>query len=83
MPCCSIPTPIKELGKHRIVDCFMGVTHSVFLTESGLVYTFGRNLEAQLGTGHALATEMPNIVKGFDQKPLVGVRNCTKISTSL
>ncbi len=47
----------------------MGVTHSVFLTESGLVYTFGRNSEAQLGGGHCSATDMPNIVKGL--KPMV------------
>ena len=71
MPYALTPTPIKELGKHRIVDCSLGSTHSAFLTETGLVYTFGRNSEGQLGCGNCVPREMPAIVKELKDKPMV------------
>ena len=33
----SVPTPLKELGKHRVVDMSLGPTHSTVLTELGHV----------------------------------------------
>ena len=33
----SLPTPLKELGKHRVVDMSLGPTHSTVLTELGRV----------------------------------------------
>ena len=65
------PLPIKDLGKHRIIDCSLGSTHSAFLTETGLVYTFGRNNHGQLGSGNALPREMAVVVKGLKNKPIV------------
>ena len=35
----SVPTPLKELGKHRVVDMSLGPTHSTVLTEMGHVST--------------------------------------------
>ena len=33
----SVPTPLKELGKHRVVDMSLGPTHSTVLAELGRV----------------------------------------------
>ena len=33
----SVPTPLKELGKHRVVDMSLGPTHTTVLTELGHV----------------------------------------------
>lgn len=33
----SLPTPLKELGKHRVVDMSLGPTHSTVLVEMGRV----------------------------------------------
>ena len=35
----SVPTPLKELGKHRVVDMSLGPTHSTVLAELGRVRT--------------------------------------------
>jgi NIMA (never in mitosis gene a)-related kinase len=73
------PMPVKDLGKHRIVDCSLGSTHSAFLTETGLVYTFGRNREGQLGSGNCVPREMANIVKGFKDTPMIVT--CSELAT--
>ena len=36
----SVPTPLKELGKHRVVDMSLGPTHSTVLAELGRVRPF-------------------------------------------
>ncbi|XP_019863624.1 PREDICTED: serine/threonine-protein kinase Nek8-like, partial [Amphimedon queenslandica] len=73
------PLPIKDLGKHRIIDCSLGSTHSAFLTETGLVYTFGRNNHGQLGSGNALPREMAVVVKGLKNKPIMVT--CSELAT--
>ena len=66
-----VATPIKELGKHRVVDMSLGPTHSCVVVETGRVYTFGRNSEGQLCTGNLLAKNMPCVIKGLPTKPMV------------
>lgn len=82
MPSSLVPIPIKELGKHRIIDCSLGSTHSAFLTDTGLVYTFGRNNNGQLGSGNNLPREMAAIVKGLKNKPMVSY-NLVTITSKL
>ena len=62
------------------MDCSLGPTHSTFLTDTGLIYTFGRNAEAQLGGGNCMPTDMPTVVKGLSPKPVVCYINYTIIS---
>lgn len=66
-----VATPIKELGKHRVIDMSLGPTHSCVVVETGQVYTFGRNMEGQLCTGNLLSKNMPVVVKGLPTKPTV------------
>ena len=68
-----VATPIKELGKHRVVDMSLGPTHSCVVVEMGRVYTFGRNSEGQLCTGNLLSKNMPSVIKGLPTKPMVRV----------
>lgn len=67
------PTPLKDLGKHRVVDMAMGPTHSAVLVDSGRVVTFGRNTEGQLGAGNLTGSGTPLIVKGLGDKAVVSL----------
>ena len=66
-----VPTPIKELGKHRVINYSLGPTHSAFLVEAGHVYSFGRNTEGQLGVGDCMPREMASVVRCGAEKPIV------------
>ena len=66
-----IPTPIKDLGKHRVIDMSLGPTHSCVLVEVGRVFTFGRNTEGQLCSGHLIGCAAPVPVKGLGDKAMV------------
>ncbi len=68
-----VPTPLKDLGKHRVIDMAIGPTHSAVLVDSGRVITFGRNAEGQLGAGHITGSATPLVVKGLGDKAVVSV----------
>lgn len=65
------PTPVKELGKHRVTDMALGPTHSAILVETGAVYTFGRNSEGQLCSGNTQPSNIPVMVKSLLPKAWV------------
>ncbi len=67
-----MPIPLKDVGKHRVIDMALGPTHSAVVVEAGQVYTFGRNSEGQLCAGHCLPRNTPVHVKGLQAKPTVG-----------
>src|SRR5689334_17101170 len=45
---------------HIQISC--GSCHSILLNEDGLVYSFGNNLESQLGLGHKKDQSTPQII---------------------
>ncbi|XP_955373.1 regulator of chromosome condensation protein, putative [Theileria annulata] len=45
----SLPTPIVELPKMRVLEVSCGALHTALLTSTGLVYTFGCNDMGALG----------------------------------
>lgn len=65
------PTPVKELGKHRVTDMALGPTHSAVLVETGSVFTFGRNSEGQLCSGNTQPSYIPVMVKSLLSKAWV------------
>ena len=71
VPQMLVPTPLKELGKHRVVNMSLGPTHTAVLVEMGRVYAFGRNYEGQLCTGNCQPQNIPSVVKALHAKPAV------------
>lgn len=67
-----VPTKVKSI-KVPIVEIAMSVNHSVCLTDSGKVITFGRNSEAQLGRGHSRNSFQPDFVKALIDKEVTMV----------
>ncbi|XP_078620370.1 uncharacterized protein LOC144887197 [Branchiostoma floridae x Branchiostoma japonicum] len=59
----KVPTVVRALTNHRAIDMAVGPHHTSVLVEPGKVYTFGRNLEGQLGTGHTKPRDAPMEVK--------------------
>lgn len=49
----------------EIIDIAAGAQHYLCLTESGIVYSFGRNDQGQLGIGHTRDTAQPTAVTKF------------------
>lgn len=58
----------------RVKGVFSGcnAVHSVIITESGSVYTFGRNEKGQLGTGDTNTRITPTHIKEFDGLDIIG-----------
>ena len=59
------PTPVRALARHRVVAVAMGRHHSAVIVEAGHLYTFGRNMEGQLGTGNVKAFHAPMELKSL------------------
>ena len=57
---CLIPTPVKVLTKHMVLDVSLGVTHSVVLVDNGKVLAFGRKKEGQRGLVKSKGAEGEN-----------------------
>ena len=69
----TVPTPIRELREYRVVDMAMGPTHTAVLVSSWRVFTFGRNMEGQLGTGLATLSSMVTKTQALQEKAMVRV----------
>eukprot|EP01080_Neovahlkampfia_damariscottae_P003710 gene3710-6599_t len=69
-PDVTVPTLIS--GFTNIIDIAMGNDHSLILTEQGVAYSFGRNMNSQLGIGNTDNKDVPTKVLGdnFDVQKL-------------
>ena len=57
-----IPRPISAFAGIRIVKVAAGDTHSLAVTAGGLLYSFGRNANGQLGIGTTTDSASPVLV---------------------
>ncbi|XP_022103366.1 uncharacterized protein LOC110986064 isoform X2 [Acanthaster planci] len=71
----KVPTKIKPLASFRVVDMVLGPHHSAVLVEPGVLYTFGRNTDGQLGFGHTKPREAPMQVREMSEK-LISTVSC-------
>ncbi len=69
-----MPTSIKNFGA-RVVDVRLGTNHGAVLLETGQIYTFGKNSDGQLGTGHQQESDGPVFVKSLAEKACVVIYN--------
>ncbi|XP_070545873.1 uncharacterized protein [Ptychodera flava] len=67
----KVPTVIKALSKFKVLDMILGPYHSAVIVEPGLVYTFGKNGDGQLGTGNVKPREAPVPVKDLSSKTVL------------
>ena len=65
-----VPTPVKVLIKHMVLDVSLGATHSVVLVDNGKVLAFGRRKEGQRGLERAKVPESDN--KDVSYIPVTG-----------
>ena len=66
-----VPTKIKLLSSSRVVGMILGRHHSAVLVEPGVLYTFGRNTDGQLGVGNTKPREAPMQVKDMSDKVIM------------
>ena len=64
----NVPTAVKALSKHRVLDVSLGPTHGAALVEPGLVYIFGDNHVGQLACGNCKPRDVPALVKALEDK---------------
>jgi alpha-tubulin suppressor-like RCC1 family protein len=63
----KVPTSVRALARHRVVDISMGLHHTSVIVEPGHVFTFGRNAEGQLGIGNTKSYGAPVEVKSVSE----------------
>ena len=61
------PSHVTLLDDHSIIDITCGCYHSVAMSRTGKVFTFGRNNHGQLGLGNKLDVHIPQLVTDLSQ----------------
>ncbi|XP_072611049.1 E3 ISG15--protein ligase HERC5 isoform X3 [Vulpes vulpes] len=66
----SIPTPqlVEHLSGVPLVQISAGKAHSMALSMSGNVYSWGRNDLGQLGLGHTNGEDFPSLIEALDNQ---------------
>ena len=60
-----LPKPVAALSDKRVVACSCGDTHTLCVTSDGLLYSFGRNSNGQLGNGRTDDDTTPAVVQAL------------------
>eukprot|EP00898_Chlorokybus_atmophyticus_P004696 jgi/Chlat1/5227/Chrsp33S05078 len=65
-----IPQPVQLFSGIPISNIVCGDCHCMALTPSGVVYSWGRNQNGQLGIGNTMDQATPTIIPYFKDKPV-------------
>ncbi len=74
VPAVRVFMVVKALARHRVTGVAMGPNHSAVTVESGHVFTFGKNVEGQLGNGNLKPQYAPIQVKSLDVQSTFNVQ---------
>ena len=77
-----MPTSVRNLSRHKVLDISMGLNHTAVIVEPGHVYTFGRNIEGQLGIGNTKPQNNIMEVKSMPEESTVNVSYTLAYSVS-
>lgn len=64
-----IPQPIKALAGRNVVKVACGDTHTLAVTDTGELFSFGRNQNGQLGLGTTKDAILPQPVESLRVNP--------------
>ena len=78
----KVPTSVRNLSRHKVLDISMGLNHTAVIVEPGHVYTFGRNIEGQLGIGNTKPQNNIMEVKSMPEESTVNVSYTLAYSVS-
>uniref|UniRef100_H2ZUW1 HECT domain-containing protein n=1 Tax=Latimeria chalumnae TaxID=7897 RepID=H2ZUW1_LATCH len=67
------PQPVKHLEGIPLAQIAAGGAHSIVVSVSGAVYSWGKNDAGQLGLGHTNEVHCPTFIKALEQKKTVFV----------
>jgi alpha-tubulin suppressor-like RCC1 family protein len=70
---CTSPTLVKALSDHNICAIACGNDHSLAISESGSLYTFGHGNSGQLGHGNKEDQHSPKLVESLKTEKIVKV----------
>ena len=74
---CLLPQQIEHpFFNIRIVSVHCGWDHSMAVTETGKLYTWGAGYHGKLGHGNSEAVAVPQLVQGLKGYVVVGVNVC-------
>jgi hypothetical protein len=68
-----LPKPVAALSDKRVVACSCGDTHTLCVTSDGLLYSFGRNSNGQLGNGRTDDNTTPAVVEALQGQKVIAV----------
>ena len=66
----KVATMVRAL-RYRVIDISMGRFHTAVIVEAGTVWSFGRNVEGQLGIEGIKSVNAPQEVKSMNDKNVV------------
>ena len=74
----SSPVEVQSLKGKHIIQVQCGASHTMALTSSGYVFTWGKSAEGRLGYGNSelISFSIPCLVEGLREHNVIQIANC-------